>query len=220
MMLRIVIFGTLFVLLFVPLASAVPTFCSGGGGNTDGLLRSDMTYNGGDATDCYGIVDGNDSTGTINAIGGLWGTGWDVLIRDTAPGGAADGTGTFQGISFTLTAEAGTSGNWTLTGTDTNGGSPLNLPTALDFVGVIKAGPNYGAYWFDNVSFDGSGGGRYVVRFGFNPQGIPPALSHLSLYIREGEDPDPGPDPVPEPTSLVLLGSGILLFAAVRRLRK
>ncbi len=73
------------------------------------------------------------------------------------------------------------------------------------FMIVIKAGNEFAAYLFDNMSADD---GTWLT---FNGKD----LSHLSLYAR-GEGGG-GESPVPEPGAFGLLGLGLLGAAAARR---
>lgn len=197
-------------------------YCSDVGGNADGLTLSDVTLNGGDASDCYGVVEDNDDLAAINAL--AWGD-FDIQVKDDSPGGAGDGTGSLGGLSFALSSDAGTGGDWTLDITDTNGSDPLNLPAFLDIVAVVKAGPKYAAYFFDDIEVDETNDGTFTVNF-LNKGGKIPDISHMAVYLREGEDPCPPTDPacdpteVSEPGMLALIGAGLIGGAMARRRRR
>lgn len=210
--------GAALLLGTVGVAQAAATYCVPGS-NSDGLALSDMTYNGNNANDCYGVVSGNDNLAFVNGL--KWGNDWSFLAKDDFPGGTTQGSGSFLGINFTLAVDAGKSGNWTLTGTDTNGTAPLNLPATLDLVGVLKGSTNFALYLFDDVVFDGTDGGTYTIKFTTKNGNSVPDISHLSLYVREGTQSDTPPNNrIPEPTLPLLLGSGLLGMTLVRRLRK
>lgn len=198
--------GAVLMALFAGAAQAVPTYCSPNLTNGDGLAVSNMTYNGANADDCYGIVAGNDSQSTINALNLNWGTDWAFLAKDDNPGNALNGTGSFMGIDFSLSATAGTTGNWSLTGTG-------NVPTTLDLIGVLKGSNQYALYLFDDVAFDGNDGGTWEMTFGNGKKQLA-ELSHLSLYVRQGNNV------VPEPASVFLLGAGLIGLLAVSRRKK
>lgn len=193
-------------------AFAAPSYCNSGPGDSDSttntdspaLSTSNMTYNGANATDCYGRASGNDDAAAMNAL--KWGSGWQFAARDNKDG--ADTSNVVAGIQWTLTTDSGKSGNWLLAGTDTNGVAGANLGDVFDFIGILKGGNGYAAYYFQNVVFDGSDGGRWRIVFENNGNQVP-NLSHMSIYAREAGGP---PGKVSAPAEMALLGAGFIAF--------
>lgn len=197
---------------------SAPTYCSdhAPGAHPNGLQVSDVTFDGSNSDDCHGVYTSNDTVSDVNSA---WPTGWAELVKDDGPGTAT--TGNYMGVDFTLEAEAGTSGNWTLEWV-TNGlpGLPLN---DVDIVAAIKAGDGFALYLFNDLDFitdPGSGSGTWEVAYNNSDLGKnnsnTPDLSHLTLYVRGGTTPDPDPDPEPDPSAVPvpptvwLFGTGIV----------
>lgn len=200
-------------------AMAAPTYCSDVTPHPEGLAVSDMTYGvagpaggGANANDCYGSVAGNDSAAAINNLNLKWQSGWGLAARDNVDN-TPDTSNNLLGIQFAISSTTGKSGTWTLTG---SGGS---LPTTLDLLGVLKGGDGYALYFFDDVLFDGSGGGDWEINF-LNGGGRIPDLSHFSVYARQGEDGGGPPQEIPEPASALLAGLALAGVAALRHARR
>ena len=215
----------------VMLASAgtaqAASYCQPGTSNADGMSLSDVTFSGNlptpSADDCYGILQGTDvptgpgsgsadKASVINGLGLTWGTDWTYLVKDDAAGGTT--AGTFGGINYTLNSgAAATSGQWTLTA-----GPASLLPVYVDFVVVLKSSTAYALWFFDEVKIDGSDGGTWTSVFK-NQNGKLQDLSHLSLYVREGDTVDP-PIVIPEPGSLALVGLALAAAGLGARRRR
>ena len=209
-------------------ALAAPTLCSSyvsPNTHPDGLSVNDVTFGLLSSSDCYGVVEDNDTTTNIWST-----TGWTFLAKDNTPGGIDPLSGTVLGVTFTLNAEpegGAASGTWNLSWLQT--GTP-GYDVKMDVIAVIKASDRFASYLFEDLSFttnnsigtDGTWKVAYKKPAGRNL--ITPDLSHLSLYYRDATHSDPctsncggGGSSVPEPTQLALLGIGFMGMALARR---
>ena len=202
--------GTLALAAVLSMPAVAASYC--GGSNSDGLSLADMSFNGALATDCYGVVMGNDKLSSINSL--AWGNDWTLLTKDESPVPA-----TFMGIAFDLDTTGGKWGSWSLTARDVNGALLLNLPVELDVVAVLKASNRYAVYLFDDAVFDGTDGGTWSIAFQ-NQGGQLPKLSHMSFYVRIDEDGGiPSAIPEAQTYAMMLVGLGLVGFMARRRAR-
>lgn len=192
------------------------------------MTLADVTFSGNtpstSADDCYGIVAGMDvapgeTAANINALDLTWGTGWQFLIKD-APDGATATSGAFGGIDYSLiSGAAATFGIWSLSATAT---APASLPTYVDFIVSLKSGNEYALWLFDDVKVDGDDGGSWTSVFKNNGNGGLQNLSHMSLFVRQGDEPTDVPQPpaeIPEPSGLALVGLAAFAAVSVRRRR-
>jgi len=196
-----------------PAAPATPGYCSGGTA-TEGIAVGNVTLNSMMANDCYGVVGGNISTAAdMNGLGLTWGDNWAYLDSTDAS------SATWMGLQFTVTAPTTTGGNWTLTGTDTNGDFDLNFPVALDFAVALKGGNEYALWGFDNVVVDGTDGGTFTIVFENKGNQIPD-LSHMTIFGREAGGGTIAAIPEADTYAMLLAGLGLVGFAARRKIAR
>jgi len=187
-------------------------YCSTGMAS-EGIAAGNVSFEGASANDCYGVVGGNINGNTGAAIlnGMTWGAGWTYLDATDAS------SASFMGIEFFVTATPGSTGSFTLTGTDINGPEPLNLPSAFDFVVGLKGGDEYALWGFDNVMIDGADSGTFSIVF-TNRGGNTPALSHMIVFGRESGGGTMAAIPEANTYAMLLAGLGLVGFVTRRKL--
>lgn len=214
--------ATLALTTFAIQPAQAASYCGTSFDNTQGLSKGDMSFNDVSASDCYGVVTGNDPGSAINDLA-HWKTPeveWTLLVKSDIDLNGGIGYGNLSGIAFTLSASAGTEGFWTLNALDTNGLAYANLPATVDFVGVLKAGTGFAAYFFDDMVVSADNNGTWAIAFN-NNGGQVPDLSHLSLYTRiDMSGGIPAAIPEAQTYAMMLVGLGLVGFMARRRTRQ
>lgn len=193
------------------------SYCGGSPSNTDGLSKSDMSFNAASATDCYGVASGNDDASDINALANWQDPAGNWALLAKSDDGSV-GYGNLSGINFTLSATAGTVGTWALSAVDLNGPAYANLPVSMDFVGVLKGSNRFAAYYFDDALVSSSNAGTWTITY-TNNGGNVPGLSHLSLYTRVDSTGGIPPIPEAETYAMMLVGLGLVGFMVRHRTR-
>jgi MYXO-CTERM domain-containing protein len=191
-------------LLGVNAAQAGPMACD----TSPQLSKSDVTFRGYKADGVAGIFCGNNPS-DANALN-LWGSGWDVDIRDEGAPESKD----YLGLTWTLDApQAGTANvsdnKWTLSVAGTA------FPVTVDIAAVLKGATSWAAYLFSAETFTqiGTSDGTFTLKL-LNGGGKIPDLSHMDVYMRSAT-PTSVPDGDTSVALMLMLGLG--LVALTRR---
>lgn len=204
-------------------AYAAASYCVPGP-NSDGLTLSQVTFQGSNADQCYGIVSTNapsassvetwfsDATlGTGSYLGGV-ANGSTIAVTNA------------MSMQFLLTPLDVTSGTWTLKFTDPVGAPTQTFPAVFDIVLGLEndvwnsSNDQWALYMFNDESIAGTGPANGTWQFNYSGN----SLDSAKLFIRNGTPGGTGAGStqavVPEPASLLLLGTG--LSAAAWRARR
>ncbi|MCH8530672.1 MAG: PEP-CTERM sorting domain-containing protein [Saccharospirillum sp.] len=196
-------------------ASAAPVYCSG----STQFNVSDVTWDGGNASDCYFDDGANSNSGgnPVDPYTNDWGTFSLVASQDSS----SSSSSSIGGVAFSLSGDIGSnSGDWSLAWSATD---PADLPLTLDFFVALKGSNSHVSYLFEGITFTSDpteGEGKFNIKLvtGNNPnKPNHPDLSNISFFAKLGTPPVE----VPEPGTALLLATGIFgLVASRRRMKK
>jgi MYXO-CTERM domain-containing protein len=184
-------------------------FCSDGLIAQPDLSVADVSLNGVNANDCFGIILGTNDASNIGF------KGFTALATASAGG---TGTGSIDGIDFTVGAAVTDhnpdSGPWSLSWT---GGT---APITLDLVAVVQTNVSFASYLFDLTLLDtpGSANGMWVINYQIGE--LFPTFDSFAIYAANVSGGSTPPTGVDEPGVLAVLGFAAIGLAFTRRRRQ
>ena len=184
--------------------------CSDGVAAQPDLSVADVSLNGVNANNCYGIVLGTNDASNIGFAG-------FTALASASSGNT--GKGSIDGIDFTVGAAVTDhnpdSGTWSLSWT---GGT---APITLELIAVVQTDVSFASYLFDLTLTDTPGSSRGLWVINYMVDETFPLFDSFALYAANvSGGSTPPPTGVDEPGVLALLGFAGIALALTRRRRQ